>query len=174
MRGSIVKILHKRSAAFALAAVLMATAVSVPSVLAYFTDYVKASGSKDVHLQWQTELKEDVRDNDKHITINNVGKTPVVVRVQIFANEDLASIRGSSWEKGADGWYYYKKILAEGEKMAEADELLVDVKGSDQLPDSDFNIVVIHESQRVAYESNTKLAAPDGWDKDAVAAIAVQ
>ena len=98
-----------------------------------------------------------------------------MVRVQIFANEDLASIiRGSSWEKGEDGWYYYKKILAEGEKMAEADELLVDVKGSDQLPDSDFNIVVIHESQRVAYESNTKLAAPDGWDKDAVAAIAVQ
>lgn len=173
MRGSIVKILHKRSAAFALAAVLMATAVSVPSVLAYFTDYVKASGSKDVHLQWQTELKEDVRENDKHITIDNVGETPVVVRVQIFANEDLASISGSSWEKGADGWYYYKKILAAGE-MAEADELFVDVKGSDQLPDSDFNIVVIHESQRVAYESNTKLAAPDGWDKDAVAAIAVQ
>ncbi|MBP3898429.1 MAG: hypothetical protein J6D57_11455 [Mogibacterium sp.] len=174
MRGSIVKILHKRSAAFALAAVLMATAVSVPSVLAYFTDYVKASGSKAVHLQWQTELKEDVRENDKHITIDNVGETPVVVRVQIFANEDLASISGSSWETGSDGWYYYKKILAAGEKMAEADELLVDVKGSDQLPDSDFNIVVIHESQRVAYESNTKLAAPDGWDKDAVAAIAVQ
>lgn len=174
MRGSIVKILHKRSAAFALAAVLMATAVSVPSVLAYFTDYVKASGSKAVHLQWQTELKEDVRENDKHITIDNVGETPVVVRVQIFANEDLASISGSSWEEWADGWYYYKKILAAGEKMAEADELLVDVKGSDQLPDSDFNIVVIHESQRVAYESNTKLAAPDGWDKDAVAAIAVQ
>lgn len=174
MRGSIVKILHKRSAAFVLAAVLAVTAVSVPSVLAYFTDYVKASGSKDVHLQWQTELKEDVQQNDKHITIDNVGETPVVIRVQVFANENLAEITGSSWQEGADGWYYYKKILApKGSDGASTDELLVEVKGGADLPESDFNIVVIHESQRVVYENNTTLSVPDGWDAAAVAAIAV-
>lgn len=156
-----------------LAAVLAVTAVSVPSVLAYFTDYVKAAGSKEVQLQWQTELKEDVKENDKHVTIDNVGETPVIVRVQVFANEDLATVAGSSWQKAGD-WYYYKKVLKAGEKMTSADELLVDVKGSDELSAEDFNIVVVHESQRVVYESNSKLAAPDGWDADAVAAISVQ
>lgn len=173
MRESIVKKLHKRSAAFMLAAVLTAAAVSVPSVLAYFTDYVKASGSQEVQLQWQTELKEDVRENDKHITIDNVGDTPVIVRVQVFANEDLATVTGGSWQKAGD-WYYYKKILKAGETMSADDELLVDVKGSDELPAGDFNIVVVHESQRVVYESNSKLAVPDGWDAGAVAAISVQ
>ncbi|MBP3897797.1 MAG: hypothetical protein J6D57_08240 [Mogibacterium sp.] len=163
MRHELREYISRRSAAFVLTAMLIVSTISMPAVLAYFSDYAYASGSEYIHLAWQTELKEDVRENNKHITIDNIGETPVIVRVQVFASEELASISGDAWTDGNDGWWYYTKILEAGQVMPEADELLVEVKGADTLPDEAFSIIVVHESSRVVYETNNKLAAPEGW-----------
>lgn len=165
-------------AALALTAMLIIAAVSMPLTLAYFSDYARAEGSKDIQLAWQTELKESVKNNDKHITIDNKGETPVIVRVQVFANADLLESIGPTtegkWAEGSDGWWYYMSILKAGQAMPESDELFVNVKGAESLADKDFNIVVIHESQRAVYENNTTLKAPAGWDTTAVSRISVQ
>lgn len=154
--------MNRRSVAFILTALLIVGTISLHSVLAYFSDYAAASGSKDITLEWQTKLNEDVKDNNKHITIENVGETPVIVRVQVFANEELADITGTAWNHVGD-WWYYSKVLEAGQTIPDSEELLVTVAGPDDLPDSAFNIIVVHESSRVVYEDNSNLAKPEGW-----------
>lgn len=163
MRHELKEYMSKSRAAFVLTMLLMVAAISMPLTLAYFSDYAVASGSKEVRLAWQTELKEDVRDNNKHITVDNVGETPVIVRVQVFASDQLASITGDAWQQGPDGWWYYTKILEAGAQMTAEDELYAEVKGKNDLPAEEFNIIVVHESQRVVYADNNTLAVPEGW-----------
>ena len=160
----------KRTIIFALAAVLILAMISIPGTLAYFSDYDQASGSAQVNLTWQTELQEQVKDNNKHIQVKNVGETDVIVRAQIFAG-DFVTVKDTegNWTKAGD-WWYYNGILKKGEVTT---ELFAEVK-ADKSATDDFNIVVVQESSRAVYESNAKLAAPDGWNAAAVSAIKVQ
>lgn len=143
------------AAAVAIAAVLVG--MRVPGTLAYFTDQDKSEGTAGVKLAWNTVLKEEVKDNNKHVTIKNEGDTKAVVRVAVFA-PDFAKIQDNgSWVE-KNGWWYYKEILDPGKTT---DELFVEVKDA---PDKDFNIIVLHESSRVVYADNETLRVPDGWD----------
>ena len=54
--------------------------------------------------------------------------TPVIVRVQVFASDQLASITGDAWQQEPDGWWCYTKILEAGAQMPAEDELYAEVK----------------------------------------------
>lgn len=152
-------ITRKRILLFAVTLIMVLAAMSVPASLAYFSDQSKASGDKDVKLGWETVLHEDVKDNNKHITIENKGDTNVIVRVAVFAADFATVDPGDDWQL-KDGWYYYKKILKAGERTP---ELFVEVK-AEESSQADFNIIVVHESSRVVYSDNNTLKVPDGWD----------
>ena len=77
------------------------------------------------------------------------------------------STNNTDWIKGSDGFWYYKKVLLAG---AEASMFKVDVSGKiDQDDLIDFEITVVHESQRVAYDGD-KVAVPKGWKIDSISA----
>lgn len=172
----------KKQISILLAFVLLAgiTAASVPGALAYFTDRQHADGSAAVQMTWETTPHEEMDGNNKHITIENTGETPVIVRVRIFAADFAAVDPGADWIAGADGWYYYNKILPPGtaDTPSLTSDLYVEVSAQSEggqdtskLPDYDFNIIVVHESVRTVYEDNTTLQVPAGWDSTAVSAV---
>ena len=154
------KILNrKRILLFAAVLALTFAAVHIPGSLAYFTDHESAKGQADVKLSWSTHLDEQVKDNNKHVVVENTGDTDAMVRVAVFAG-DFATVKDEDgkWQK-RDGWYYYKEILKPGEKTS---ELFVEVK-VEEASQADFNIMVVHESARVVYIDNSTPYAPKGW-----------
>lgn len=137
--------------------------IPVQSTLAYFTDRHQYKGEATLDLNWKTEFKEEMKDNDKDLTVKNTGEVDVIVRVKVFCNQTLIDQIDTNdvWIKNEeDGWYYYAKILPVG---ATTEDLYVKLKGSDKLPEYEFNIIVVHESARVVYENNTQLKKPEGW-----------
>lgn len=163
------QMIRKKNVIIALAAILAVSVISIPGTMAYFSDYDKASGAAPLKLSWQTELKEKVRDDNKHIQIKNVGDVDVIVRAQVFGGDFVTvSDPEGNWTKAGE-WWYYNRILKPGE---ETTELFAEVKAS-KAPAPDFNVIVVHESQRTVYEDNTTLLPPDGWDAAAVRAIKV-
>ena len=149
--------MNKKSILIVLAVLLVFIAAApIQESFAYFTAHDEALGEAVVDLTWSTDLKEEIKDNEKHITILNTGKTPVIARVRVFAAEYANTTAGSEWISNADGWWYYSEILQPGQSTS---ELLVSIVGD---PSYDFEIVVVHESSRVVYEDE-KLVKPDGW-----------
>ncbi|MBR3355102.1 MAG: hypothetical protein IKG47_07050 [Oscillospiraceae bacterium] len=159
--------MKKKSILIVLAILFVFIAViPVRNTFAYFTAHAEASGQAKVDLTWKTDLTEEIDENnkDKHITITNVGDTPVIVRVNVFAGDVATTTPEKGHEedwKLIDGWWYYTKILGVGDTTP---ELFVEVV-VENAPDYDFNIVVVHESSRVVYQngSTTKLELPTGW-----------
>ena len=100
------------------------------------------------------------------ISIENVGETDVVVRVAIYGDYidwDKSTI-GEGWTRAdGDEWYYYNKILKPDETTstitAKVDKTAAEKAGHD------FDIVVVHESERVSYDgtADNKVRKPDGW-----------
>ena len=160
--------MKKKSILIVLAMLFVLIAVTpIRESFAYFTAYDEASGEAAVTLKWETEIVEEIDENqkDKHIVIKNTGDTPVIVRVNVFAGDyAVPSSKDGKWAENTDGWWYYTEILPVGGTTS---ELYVEVKteGSPKAPDIDFNIVVVHESSRVVYKngSTTTLAPPSGW-----------
>lgn len=142
--------------------------IPVQSTLAYFTDRHQYKGEATLDLNWKTEFKEEMKDNDKDLTVKNTGEVDVIVRVKVFCNKELVEYFGPAEEYKdkwnyceKDGWWYYTEILPVG---ATTKDLYVNLKGSDKLPEYEFNIIVVHESARVVYVSNTQLQKPEGWE----------
>lgn len=161
-------------------AVALVLLTTVGTAFAYFSDHEEAQGGATLKLQGETTLHEEMDGNNKHITIENTGETPVIVRVRIFAADFAAVDPGADWIAGADGWYYYNKILPTGtaDTPSLTSDLYVEVSAQSEggqdtskLPDYDFNIIVVHESARTVYEDNTTLQVPAGWDSTAVSAV---
>ena len=143
------------------AALLVLLCIPVRYALAYFTDYQKAEGSSSLNLSWSTELHETIEnEKDKAIVIENNGDTDVIVRVQIFAGDYAEITDHQDWTKSGD-WWYYTRVLPKGGETP----VLRAVVHTDNAPADDFNIIVVHESARVVYETNTKLMAPgNDWE----------
>ena len=160
---------NKRKLVIALSLILCLTA-SVGFTMAYFTDYENAKGGAVVNLSGQTEVEEEFKDNNKIVTIKNTGETDMVVRLRVFGDENhmtMNSTGNTDWLEGTDGFWYYKKVLPAG---AEASMFKVDVSGTIDSGDPiDFEITVVHESQRVTYDGD-KVAVPDGWKIDSISA----
>jgi hypothetical protein len=160
---------NKRKLVITLSLILCLTA-SVGFTLAYFTDYENAKGGAVVKLSGQTEVKEEFDGNNKKVTIKNTGDTDMVVRLRVFGDEDHMTVNSTGntdWLEGTDGFWYYKKVLPAG---AEASMFKVDVSGKIDPGDPiDFEITVVHESQRVTYDGD-KVAVPEGWKIDSISA----
>lgn len=164
---------NKRKLVIALSLILCLTA-SVGFTMAYFTDYENAKGGAVVNLSGQTEVEEEFKDNNKIVTIKNTGETDMVVRVKVLGDEKHMTVNKSNdsdynpdWVEGTDGFWYYKKVLPAG---AEASKFKVTVEGKIDPGDPiDFEITVVHESQRVTYDGD-KVAVPEGWKIDSISA----
>lgn len=173
------KKINKKTLLIALSLILCFTA-SIGIATAYFTDYEAAKGSAVLNLSGQTELKETVVNNDKTISIKNVGETDMIVRVKIIGDpKKLKITAGSDWidKKDADGtvWWYYKKILKGSPKGANGESttnLFAEVSGTEG--ETNFDIVVVHEASRTVYDDDGSLVVPRGWNAEAVGQIALQ
>lgn len=164
------KKINKKTLILALSLILCFS-VSIGIATAYFTDYESAKGGAVLNLSGQTELKETVKDNNKTISIKNVGKTDMIVRVKVIGDTDkLRFNEGANWidKRGEDGWWYYGKILKgspDGKNGESTTDLFAGVSGT--AGETDFDIVVVHEASRTVYdvddEGNTVLVKPNGW-----------
>ena len=153
---------------------IMCLAASVGFTFAYFTDYESAKGGAVVSLSGQTEIEETFDSNNKKVVIKNMGDTDMVVRVKVFGDEKhmtVNSTNNTDWVKGSDGFWYYRKVLKKkGTAGDTASMLKVDVSGVINPGDPiDFEITVVHESQRVTYDGD-KVAIPAGWKISSISA----
>ena len=132
----------KRIVISLLAVVLMFGAVK--GSLAYFTDYEENSGTATVILKGEGKIVEEIDDDNKHITIENTGETPIIARVRIFANAEITKTVAvdPEWKQSGDWWYYNTSIKG-GESTS---ELLVSISFPENAKDGDtFNVVVVYE-----------------------------
>lgn len=151
-------------------AVLIALIASTTAAYAYFTDYEQALGGAQIKLEGQTEIHEEADDAQKTLYIKNTGETDVIVRVAAFG--DFIDWDNSTWEEGdwmrEGDWFYYKRILKPGEATSEPEEpnlvIKIDTEAAKKA-EHDFDIVVVHESQRVSYDgtAENKVVKPDKW-----------
>ena len=156
-----------RNKKFALiCAVVLTLMVSSGVTLAYFSDYEIALGEAKIKLAYQTEIHEDVSKTEKTITIKNTSDEEtggdVVVRVAIYGPDKMDVPACKGWtEKKADGYYYYKSILKPGEESSPITANIEDIPKTIDL--SEMEIIVVHESAPVVYDSQGKVQKPDGW-----------
>ena len=132
---------------------------------AYFSDRAEAKGSAPLILSYKTEMNEIDDEGNKNIGIKNTGEIDVIIRVILFGidglpegtvsyeyDEDLGVLK--------DGYWYYKKILEAGVNTASGLKVVVD---PEKAPQTEFDITVVVETERVVYETETTLVKPDGW-----------
>lgn len=154
---------------------VLCLSVSIGFALAYFTDYEAARGGAVLNLSGQTWLKEDANEKQKVVSIKNVDEPDMVVRVMVIGDKShLGTITSDGWTgPDEDGWYYYNKIL-KGSKDGNGDETstitaAVNVNGDEDI--NAFDIVVVHEAERVVYGDDGKsVKVPDGWNIDSISA----
>ena len=84
------KSFHKKTLGMAAAALALTAAVSAGSALAYFTTYTQAAGGAALQLGFaQTIPQEEVDNWTKHVTVQNTGEAPCMVRVRAFTGSAL-------------------------------------------------------------------------------------
>ena len=161
--------MRNRKVKLLIASILLVALAAPAAVLAYFTDYEEAHGGAVLKLEGETTINETPKDAKKTISIKNTGKTDVVVRVAIYGDY-LGDIDCSAddWTKDGD-WYYYEGVLAPNESTSDI-VANIDVEAA-KAAGHDFDIVVVHESERVSYTGTlkddgtieNKVVRPDGW-----------
>lgn len=159
--------MKNRNIKLLIAAVLLVALAAPAAVLAYFTDYEEAHGGALLQLEGETKIHEEADSDKKVISIENTGETDVVVRVAVFGDfVNEIEYDEKDWAKAeGDEWYYYRRILKPGESTP-AITAWVD-KEAAQEAGHDFEIVVVHESERVSYDgtAQNKVNRPEGWDR---------
>ena len=160
-----------RLAAIALALILL---VSVGATAAYFTSVVSAKGGHELVLGEEAWIEEEVADNQKTISIKNVGGTEaglvnsrLYVRVKLLYsdfNNDVTISLGNDWALESDGYYYYKKVLKPGESTSNI-VAKIDVTGEGAKAIADqFDVIVVNESTQYIYEGPND-PSYKGWKK---------
>lgn len=167
------KKINKKTIILALSLILCFSA-SVGVVTAYFTDYEAAKGGAVLNLSGQTQLEETMSGNNKDIVIRNTDETDMIVRVKVIGDETKLRVSGSGWIQGANGWWYWSKILKGSKVESERGETSVlNANVTVAAGEAASEVIVVHEASRTAYDGD-KLAVPDGWDAEAVGKIALQ
>ena len=166
----------RKSASRLLVIGILLVALVVPAgiTFAYFTDYEDAHGGAVIQLSGETQLHEDPKDDSKTVSIENTGETDVIVRLAIEGDfmKSVTPDVPEDWKTAKDdngvNWWYYTKILKPGETTSEI-VALINVSEAGE-SGHDFDIVVVHESERVSYEGVkegdqfvNKVVKPAGW-----------
>ena len=161
--------MRNRKVKLLIASILLVALAAPAAVFAYFTDYEEAHGGAMLKLEGETTIQEKPEDAKKTISIKNTGKTDVVVRVAIYGDY-LGEVEYSESDWTKDGeWYYYEGVLSPKESTSDI-VANIDVKAAKEAG-HDFDIVVVHESERVSYTGTLKddgtienrVVRPDGW-----------
>ena len=159
------KSFHKKTLGMAAAALALTAAVSAGSALAYFTTYTQAAGGTALQLGFaQTIPQEEVDNWTKHVTVQNTGEAPCMVRVRAFtgsALEGQLSYSGDNWSPAGDGYYYYSQVLEPGDTTPDVLDIYIDHTGKEE----DFNVIVVQECAPVIYDENGQPAGD--WDNAA-------
>ena len=146
---------------------LLLVALVLPAAAyAYFTDYEDAWGGAVIKLEGETKIHEEASTDKKVVSIENTGDTNVIVRVGIFGDyiSGITFENKKDWtHKDGDDWYYYSQILKPGETTSSITATVNKTAAEDA--GHDFDIVVVHESERVSYDgtADNKVRKPDGW-----------
>lgn len=152
---------------------ILCLTVSIGLAVAYFTDYEAAKGGAVLQLNGQTEIEEKADDTSKTVTIVNTGDADMVTRVMFIGDPSKLTVTpGENWSgPDDDGWYYYTKVLKKAgspnNTKTKPISGTISVKGDDDI--KDFDIIVVHESERVLYDGDT-VAIPEGWAVSSIAA----
>lgn len=148
----------KRSCGLAAIALALTVSAHAGRTLAYFTDYVSASGSAAVSLSFpDTEIHEKVENWTKIVTVENTGDCDCYVRVRAYAGSSrtVAYIPENGWVDGSDGYYYYDTPLAPGEVT---ESFKIQVPKPAENDTEEFNVIVVSEHTFVLYDED---GAPD-------------
>ena len=147
--------------------------VSIGSTAAYFTSFVSAEGGHELILGEEAYVEEVVTDNQKTISIRNIGGTDDAVNSSLYVrvkllysdyNNDVTVTLGKDWAKGSDGYYYYEKILKPGKSTTNI-EAKIDLtdEGAMRIVDQ-FDVIVASESTQYIYEGPNN-PSYKGWTK---------
>lgn len=137
----------------ALIAFVLLAATMVGPAYAYFTTYVAAEGGFQLKFGTTTTITETFENWTKHVTITNTGENPCFVRVAVFGPEGYPlEIVGEGWSDGGDGYWYYNGVLEAGAATSVLD---VKITVSEENADTDFSVVVVHESTVVSNADGT-------------------
>ena len=104
--------MRKKTYFLSLLAIALIMCCVLQPALAYFTANAQADGSLPLYFSKSTEMKEEVKDFAKGVSIENTGgehpeyADPVWVRVQAFSGVTYPLEVTGLAEDGADGWYY--------------------------------------------------------------------
>ena len=108
----------------------MLVAVGTHGIYSWFTDQSQRVNSFSVGMN-EVEIREEFPDQEltpgkiikKEAGFTNTGMVPMYVRaVYLFSNKEAEEgselLMGSTlWEKSDDGYYYYKKVLKQGQGL---------------------------------------------------------
>ncbi|MBR3147515.1 MAG: hypothetical protein IKF54_05165 [Eubacterium sp.] len=150
---------RKIIAVFVMLAVLTA---GTTAAFAYFTDYEDARGGAVLTLESESELHEIPEDDKKTISVQNTGYSDIIVRISVFGSFVTVEADESDWVQDGDYWYY-KHILGPGESTSDIIARIDTGKAAEA--GHDFDVVVVHESERVTYDDTdeNRVVKPEGW-----------
>lgn len=149
--------LNKRTIGLVAAALMLVATIGVGSALAYFTTYTLANGGKTISLNFtQTDLEETMDVGVKELVVTNDKESQdCYVRIKAIVSDDYKDYidysepnGASNWTPGADGFYYYKGILAPESSTSQLN-VLFELTGNQT-----FNIIIVQESTPVLYDAD--------------------
>jgi hypothetical protein len=162
---------NKHTISLAVCALALAAGLTVKPAMAYFTDYVEASGAVPITIaDPEAEISEGFGNWTKRITITNNGTEPCFVRVKAIAAEKYTltflAEDSTDWTDGGDGYYYYSEPLAasgDADNKDTTKELDIRIDGVSDTDTEEFNVVIIQEATKVLYDANGN-AYPADWE----------
>lgn len=147
------RVRNKKTLCLAAAALILTCSAASGKALAYFTDYVSASGNAPVSMGFtDTEIEEKVSNWTKTVTVKNTGDYACFVRVRAFAQGDRAleyTSDGDGWMNGEDGYYYYKVPVAP--KGITEDPLKIRIERPGDEETEDIKVIVVEEHALLFY-----------------------
>lgn len=170
-------------------ALVLVGSLSIKSAMAYFTTYVTAKGGYEVSFDTTTTLEEEsVVNRIKQVQVQNTGEKPCYVRVKYFAGTelfDLVPTTADGWVQGADGYWYYSKVLQPRGTEGGGDttgRLGMQVVAKDSTKDMfgvdgtysyayDFDVVVVQEYVPVQSDADGNQLEPTSPEVDWTMAI---
>lgn len=154
----------RRMAAALAVALVVSLGAAAGTAWAYYTDTNRASGMIAFNYNPNppsTEVKEEQKDLNKIISVQNTGEVDAMVRVKIFAPDidgvtvsifpvaddgETAIETGSGWtqsvEGNKEGWWYYTSPIAPGASTTKI-KVKVEIKNPKDVPA--FDIVVVQQ-----------------------------
>lgn len=110
-----------------LLALVLVLALAIGGTIAFLTLKTETKTNTFTPSQVTADVEEDVKDGIKsNVQVKNTGDTPAYIRVAVIANsvdeagniigsaDVSASLCGSNWTAGSDGYYYYNGVVAPG------------------------------------------------------------